>query len=290
MVASRQTHAPDQGSTDHDSTAPEPLEDRAIASDGSLQGEKGFSVSVVEAESNQTANAWDQYSADYQRAAQLPTDVVSYGPGVGSENEYRLLGPLNGKRFLDLGCGAAQSAIAAAKQGAIAIGVDSSAEQLAHARSLIEQEEVRVELKHGDLAELAFQRADSVDVAFSAMAFQYMSDLNRVFRQVHRVLKPQGMLVFSIPHPAASLAEIPASDNQLSIEPRSVDISRSYFDRTEVKRSEGDLEFVECHRTTSEIFMGLVRSGYRVDVVLEPELDGNAVLPQVLIIRARKEA
>ena len=37
---------------------------------------------------------------------------------------------------------------------------------------------------------------------FSAYAFGYVDDLNRVFRQVHRVLKRGAPLVFSLPHPA----------------------------------------------------------------------------------------
>ena len=54
------------------------------------------------------------------------------------------------------------------------------------------QEEVRVELRQGDVADLAFLRADSIDVAFSAYAFDDVEDLARVFRQVHRVLKVGG--------------------------------------------------------------------------------------------------
>src|SRR5207249_2865411 len=103
---------------------------------------------------------------------------------------------------LELGCGGAQCSIAFAKQGATAIGVDFSAEQIAFARRLCEREEVKVELREGDLADLAFLRGDTIDVCFSAYAFGYVDDLGRVFRQVHRVLKEDGPLVFSLPHPA----------------------------------------------------------------------------------------
>lgn len=241
------------------------------------------------------ARAWDRYAVSYQNSAHLSTDTIHYGPKVGTEADYRLLGPLTGKRVLDLGCGGGQSAIAFARSGAIAIGVDISVEMLAYARRLVEQEEVRVEFRHGDLAELAFQRADSVDVAFSAMSFQYVPDLNRVFRQVHRVLKPQGLLVFSVPHPAASIngegKTLIAPSGQLSLtsdEP--ITPQRSYFDRSPIETVYDDVSFTEYHRSVSDIFMGLVRSGYRVDVMLEPELSNGGRLPQVLIVRARKEA
>jgi ubiquinone/menaquinone biosynthesis C-methylase UbiE len=229
----------------------------------------------------------------YQSAARLSTDVISYGPGAATEAEYRLLGPVGGKRILDLGCGGAQAAIALAKQGAIAIGVDISVEQLAYARRLMEDEEVRVELKHGDLAELAFQRADSVDIAFSAFALHYVPDLNRVFRQVHRVLKPQGALVFSLPHPILSITgqgTVASELKQISLEPETISVKRSYFDKDPLLNRWEHTSFTEFHRPTSEIFMGLVRSGYRIDVLMEPQSHEGDSLPQVLIMRARKEA
>ena len=99
------------------------------------------------------AAAWDRHSAAYQAGARLPTDVSHYGPDISTEAEFRLLGDLNGKRVLELGCGGAQNSIAFAKQGATAIGVDFSAEQLAFARRLCERENVKVELHQGDVAD-----------------------------------------------------------------------------------------------------------------------------------------
>ncbi|HUQ40480.1 MAG TPA: class I SAM-dependent methyltransferase, partial [Acidimicrobiales bacterium] len=100
------------------------------------------------------AAAWDRHSAGYQAKAQLPTDVAHYGPDIATEAEFRLLGDMKGKRVLELGCGGAQCSIAFAKQGATAIGVDFSSEQLAFGRRLSEREGVKVELREGDLADL----------------------------------------------------------------------------------------------------------------------------------------
>lgn len=251
-------------------------------------------VSLTESASSNLASAWDRYAVAYQNAARLRTDVVSYGPGLSTEAEYRLLGPVTGKRVLDLGCGGGQSAIALAKQGAISIGIDISVEQLAYARRLVEQEDIRVEFRHGDLAELAFQRADSVDIVFSAYALQYVPDLNRVFRQVHRVLKPHGTFVFSIPHPASVIANEPSTiiqkPGQLTLEPETVSLRRSYFDSSPLEDRFDGMVFTEYHRTFSDIFMGLIRSSYRVDIVLEPEVAGTSIVPRSLIMRARKEA
>ena len=238
------------------------------------------------------AAAWDRHSAAYQAGAALPTDVAHYGPDIGTERDFRLLGSLDGKRVLELGCGGAQCSIAFAKQGATAIGVDFSAEQLAFARRLCEREGVKVELHHADLADLAFVRADSIDVAFSAYAFGYVEDLNRVFRQVHRVLKPNAPLVFSLAHPAYDMIDDDAEQPLL--------IRRSYFDRSPREYEWNGIEFVDYHHTVGDLFTGLQRAGYRIDVVLEPEpntagprsmfwRDSFRYVPRTLIIRARKE-
>ena len=239
------------------------------------------------------AAAWDRHSPGYQAGAQLPTDVAVYGPDIPTEADFRLLGNLSGKRVLELGCGGAQSAIAFAKQGAIAIGVDHSAEQLAFARRLCEREGVKVELRHGDLADLAFVRGESIDAVFSAYAFNYVEDLNRVFRQVHRVLKQNAPLVFSVPHPAYEMIDDDDADEPLLIR-------RSYFDRTPIDFDWNGISFTSFHHTMSDIYMGLTRSGYRVDTIIEPEPTPSGprsmfwhetfrYVPRTLIIRARKE-
>jgi SAM-dependent methyltransferase len=96
---------------------------------------------------------------------------------------------------------ASSASIAMAKAGATAIGVDFSTEQLAFARRLGDRENVRVELRLGDLAHLSLLPGDSVDMVFSSYAFGYVEDLKRVFRWVHRVLTRGAMLVFSLPPP-----------------------------------------------------------------------------------------
>jgi ubiquinone/menaquinone biosynthesis C-methylase UbiE len=216
----------------------------------------------------------------------MAVDVARYGPDIPTEAELRLCGNVEGKRVLELGLGA-QAAIAFAKQGAHAIGVDSSADRVADMRRRCEEEEVKVELHESDLADIAFVRADSVDVAFSSYAFDTVDDLNRVFRQVHRVLRQDAPLVFSLAHPAYAMIDDQAEEPLV--------VRRSYFDH---KRPDG--EAASYHRTISDLFTGLTRANFRVDTVLEPEpassgprsaewRDTFKYVPRTLIIRARKE-
>ena len=65
------------------------------------------------------------------------------------------------------------------------------------------QHEVRVEWHASDVADLAFLRADSIDLALAAGLLAEVDDVDRLFRQVHRVLRAGGAFVFSYDHPMA---------------------------------------------------------------------------------------
>jgi ubiquinone/menaquinone biosynthesis C-methylase UbiE len=233
------------------------------------------------------AAAWDQLSAWYQANTHLPTDVVHYGPDGPDEQSLRLLGDVSAKRVLDLGCGAAQNAIVLTKAGAKAIGVDSSSTQLAYGRKLAEAEELRVELHHGDLANLGMLTSASIDLALSVYALQYVEDVSRVFRQVHRVLKADAPFVLSVPHPMQQL-----------FDPGSNEVQRGYFDRDPLFRRYAGVQLVEYRRTVSDYLTALQRANFRVELITEPEMSPrsrssftaelNAKVPALLIVRARK--
>ena len=172
------------------------------------------------------------------------------------EEELRLLGNVSGKRILQLGCREPSTAIAVASQGAHVIVVVDDLNERDRARRAADDAEAKVELHEGDLADLAFIRADTIDAAFSEESLRSVADLDRVFRQVHRVLRPDAPLLVSFPHPIADVVD-----------------GRSYFDRENNRRTVGD------------IFTSLERAHFIVDTLLEPE---GGRLPRRLVLRGRK--
>ena len=234
--------------------------------------------------------AWDRVADWYQEAFAISTDVVHYGPDMPDERDLRLCGEVAGKRILELGCGAAQNSIAFAKLGAKVIAVDSSKVQLAHARRLADANETRIEIHLGDMADLSFVTSASIDLVFSAHSFGFVDDLNRVFRQVHRVLKTEMPLVFSIAHPVRQLLD---ASGGLPF------VKRSYFDRGSIQRKLNDVPMTVFPHTVSGLFTSLHRANFRIDVILEPEppasqqhspawREVDQVVPSTLIMRARK--
>ncbi len=197
----------------------------------------------------------------------------------------RLLGDVAHKRVLELGCGDGARAVDLARRGANVIAVDPSTEAGIATRKRAEAAEVRIELRTGDLADLAFLRGDSVDVAFAAGSLATLTDLGRVLRQVQRVLRAGAWFAFSLPHPvAACVTSEPEPDGSLPLARPFVE--RSYFD-DEVPYGSG----VHPHRI-ADVFAQLGRVGFRVDTLLEPEppatARGRALLPETVIWRARK--
>lgn len=237
---------------------------------------------------------WQRFSVaspDVATATAAAPAAVAYGADIADETTLRLLGDLSGKRVLDLGCGVGRAAIAFARQGAKVLAVDPSADQVAAGRRAAEEAEARVEFHRSDPADLAFIRADGLDAAFSAFALAEVADLSRVFRQVHRVLKPEAPLVFSLPHPAFTMFDPDGDDPTRAV--------RSYFDRSPTAWSRGDETVTDHRRPIAEVFTTLLRSNFRVDQVLEPEPSPGAArsrhwtplmdrVPATVIFRARK--
>jgi SAM-dependent methyltransferase len=237
------------------------------------------------------AEAWDRVARRTQADAGPQTDDVEYGPGLPSERALRLLGVVRGRRVLDLGCGGGQAAIALARQGASVIAVDGSPEQLAVARGRAERAEVRIEWHLSDLADLAFLRADSVDLAFSAFALAEVDDLARLFRQVQRVLRPNAPFVFSHEHPLAlaTAYDRPAPGTVPAGGPP--ELRRSWFDASPITVERGGERVTLYPRTLADELTTLHRAGFRIDVLVEPVPgdDPRAPLPTSVIWKARKE-
>ena len=221
--------------------------------------------------------------------------VVTYGSELPTEAELRLLGPIEGGRVLDLGCGNGHNAVVLAQHGAKVIAVDPDVEHLDAARARCDAAEVRVELHQAALAELAFIRSDSIDAALSVMELATVDDLARVFRQVHRVLKPEAPLVCSFPHPAFAMIDPKAADP--------LRISRAYDDGSPSVWELDGRDVVDHPRTFADLFTTFQRANFRVDQVIEPTASGATggrrgaapyadvmrIVPATLLLRARKQ-
>ncbi|MFB9445911.1 class I SAM-dependent methyltransferase [Dactylosporangium vinaceum] len=96
---------------------------------------------------------------------------------------------------LDAACGTGRYTAYLAQQGHRVIGVDSSPDMLAHARTRAPS----TELRQGDLCELPLPD-DHVDIVVCALALTHLPDVGPAIAEFARVLRPGGHLVITDVH------------------------------------------------------------------------------------------
>jgi len=205
---------------------------------------------------------------DPRTPTQRPLTHVELGPSLGATLDRRLIGDVRGKRVLDLGCGGGHTAVGLARRGARVIATDPDPGQLYSARTLATNNETRVEFHEANPAELAFIRADQIDLVVSVWSLSLTDDLDHVLRQLHRVMRSGVHLVISLPHPAALCAD-------------PVDPSRT----VQSWRSNDPIGERYVH-TAEDVVTALSRTNFAVDLLLERHAGGP--MPASLIVRARK--
>lgn len=229
-----------------------------------------------------------------------PREVVRYGPEIPDEDGLRLLGSVTDKRVLVLGLHRPSASIALAQQGAKVVVVDPDGERLDRGRAACEAVEAKAEFRKADLAGLAFLPGDSFDLVLSIYTLGGVDDLNRVFRQVHRVLKAGGALVASLPHPAYVMLD---TDRPPRLPDDPVFVARPYAGGRPLGGDDRVGRTPPAEPRTwapSEVVTAMHRAKFRLDALLEPAAGANGPrgpqwnelmrwVPPTLVIRARKE-
>lgn len=215
-------------------------------------------------EKDKIKDYWNRTSSIYQEECKIPIKI-HYGNGAPFEEEVNLLGRLNGKKILELGCGGGQCSIAMSKSGAIVTGIDISEKQIAFAKALAVNEKVKVQFYQCDGQDLSQFQEGHYDLVFSVWALLYIGNLKECFREVHRVLMPYGKFVFSLPHPFYR-----------TIDTNTLKLKESYFDNELFECNEklpdnSSIEFICFRHTFSDILNSLIDANLSLEMILEPD-------------------
>jgi SAM-dependent methyltransferase len=182
------------------------------------------------------------------------------------EADAHLLGPVSGRRILEVGAGAAMCSRWLAVQGATPVALDLSGGMLRHAAAAAGRTGLRVPLVQADAQRLPFADA-AFEIACTAFgAVPFVADSAAVMREVARVLRPGGRWVFATTHPLRWV--FPDDPGPAGLTART-----PYFDRSpyvEVDEA-GEPVYVEHHRTLGDRVRELVAAGFRLVDLIEPE-------------------
>jgi SAM-dependent methyltransferase len=247
------------------------------------------------------ASGWDQLAEAYAAHVGWVDAELTWGLRCPPESDLGWVSDVvAGARTLVLGCGGGEDLVALARLGAEPlVGVDPSARQLTVARRRCRRADVAADLVRTGAEDLHGIGTATIDLVVSIQAFDYVADPGTVLGEVHRVLRPGGILAFSTLHPAdVSTAGTPPYG-----------WTASWFERERRWVWDGlveaDVPFTSWFRSASEWFTHCTDAGLTVERLLEPApvedrrwvtrgwLDESGyakaeVVPATILVRARR--
>jgi len=113
------------------------------------------------------------------------------------EYAFYLLGDVQNKLVVDLGCGSGEEIVPLRQRGARVVGIDISPHLIAIAHERLAKYGVDAELRIASAYETHLLD-ESVDVVF-CMSLLHHLQLNRVKNEIRRILKPHGLFIFKEP-------------------------------------------------------------------------------------------
>jgi 2-polyprenyl-3-methyl-5-hydroxy-6-metoxy-1,4-benzoquinol methylase len=205
-----------------------------------------------------------------------------------------MIGNVKGKQLLDLSCGEGYNTRMLAKKGARVIGVDFSEEMIKLAKQSEKSDKLGIRYYVSDAADLKRLESECFDVVTCFMALMDIERYADAISEVARVLKKNGRFVFSITHPCFVYGDTvggePISEWKYEEEPENAAerramclVVRKYFgyNKCEVpwnmKRLAKPFQTPSFHRTLTNYFKALHRSGFVVTRLVEPKPTSKGV-------------
>lgn len=210
--------------------------------------------------------------------------------GAGEWHQLKKLFPdMTDSNILDLGCGYGWHCKYAAVSGARKVlGIDQSERMIDAARRRNADEKINYRVCNL----LGYDYPpEEYDLVISNLALHYIDDLDAIYRRVYRTLRADGVFLINIEHPTltAGVNQQFAADGTWPVD--------DYFYPGARQTDFLGHTITKYHHTLTQILMGLINAGFRIEAVQEPmpPEDWRAVMPEemrrpmMLLVRAKKE-
>jgi SAM-dependent methyltransferase len=173
---------------------------------------------------------------------------------------------------LDLGCGADGFAQRMASVAKNVIAVDSSREMIKRAREL--GEPANVKFRRANALRLPFVKSGSIGVCVSNLLANYFhpKKLPALYREISRILSPEGHFLFLIPNPRQALS-VPFGDSRWNAGKFDYQASRGRFFKGTLETIDGKkLEVGMFHSTIEDHANAIRKAGLELVQILEPQI------------------
>ena len=171
---------------------------------------------------------------------------------------------LKDKTILDLGCGAGDMDkyfIECGAKSVLATDISINMINIANAVNSHEKIEFKV-LKMEDL-ETVNQK---FDIVYSSLAFHYIEDFNKLLSDIHNLLNPNGMLIFSQESPinTATNKEDKDKSNKIEIDGKQYQLLHGYCKEGERQVWWNDTFVTKYHRTYATLVNSLIKNNFEI--------------------------
>lgn len=217
-------------------------------------------------------------------------------PAAGEWGLLRAMFPdLRGKAVLDLGCGYGWHCKYAAQQGAsLVLGIDLSHKMIQTARE--KNPHPAIQYRVCGLEAYAYP-PNGFDLVLSNLALHYVEDLEAVYRNVFKTLKPGGCFLLNIEHPVFTAGVRQDWAYGADGKPLYWPVDQYYIPGPRQTLFLGH-PVVKQHHTLTQILNPLLEMGFQLEAVQEaqppaqmlclPGMQDELRRPMMLLVKARK--
>lgn len=190
--------------------------------------------------------------------------MLEMGFGVKGVIPWDWLGDLKGRRVLCLaGAGGLQAPLLACAGAEVTV-LDLSQRMLDKDREVAEREGLSIRIEHGNMCDLSRFAQASFDLVLNPPSLFYVPDVQPVFREVSRVLKPGGTFIMIASNPIAYVCDW---DEQMQCYKA---VNRMPYSARE---HDAQGEWIEYGHTMESYLGGQIAAGFVITGYLEDQTD-----------------
>ncbi|MEI6629012.1 MAG: class I SAM-dependent methyltransferase [Alphaproteobacteria bacterium] len=246
---------------------------------------------------NISKSCWEQNASHWSE--NLSLDETRNLFGLPAFLNY--VGNVQGKHILDVGCGeGAIARLLSDNEAASVTGIDLSEAMIAIAQSIELQSPKGINYIPSSFTNMTDSLgSQKFNLLLSYMVLGCSDSLDSFFKQSFLALKPGGILCFAVPHPCFQTKTSKWSkNNQGHLEGLLI---KDYFDKSPyvrkwdflaniVKHQEMKMEEYKIHWTLSDYINGLIKGGFHLLSINEPQPSLKAVRKQKRLDRWSRHA
>ncbi len=228
----------------------------------------------------------------------LRNKEFNYNDMIEQPIVFDLIGSVQDKTVLDLGCGYGAMTVKLANAGAKkVIGVDVSEKMIE--KGIKENPHANVEYRVM-AAENLSEINEKYDTVVSCLAIHYINDIYKLFRDVYGILNSRGEFVFSMEHPSYTACKV---SQKWVTDPENGLVTgfvMDHYGEEGVRKIEWlGKTITKYHHKTATVINALIEAGFVLEKVVEPSPDKKMMenvpktvhelhRPAYLIIKCKK--